>query len=217
MLERDVFVGDFGAGAGTELLGGSGIVAEVVPTATARGSGTGARTGGHAIAAAPEHAEIVGDDFEAGALLAFLILPLAGLNASFDENQGAFFEILLGDFGLLAPNDDLVPFGALLALAVAVFVGFVGGDGEIGNGLPAGGIASFRIAAQAANENDFIDGHRAAPWKRENRYRHPEKTKITRGRRKAKCGEEERNGCGRVVPGKKGRSREVAVDGTGLP
>src|SRR5579883_1572573 len=182
MLERDVFVGDFGAGAGTELLGGSGIVAEVVPTATARGSGTGARTGGHAIAAAPEHAEIVGDDF-----------------------------------GLLAPNDDLVPFGALLALAVAVFVGFVGGDGEIGNGLPAGGIASFRIAAQAANENDFIDGHRAAPWKRENRYRHPEKTKITRGRRKAKCGEEERNGCGRVVPGKKGRSREVAVDGTGLP
>jgi len=41
-----------------------------------------------------------------------------------------FFRYCLGDFGLLAPDNNLVPLGALLAFAVAIFIGFVGGDGE---------------------------------------------------------------------------------------
>ena len=45
--------------------------------------------GGHAFTAPAEHAEIVGNDFEAGALLAFLVLPLAGLDATFDKNERA--------------------------------------------------------------------------------------------------------------------------------
>ena len=156
-LEGDVFVGDFRVGGGAEIFGGGGLVAEVV--ASARGAATRTGAGGHAFAAAAEHAEIVGDDFKAGALLAFLILPFARLNAAFDENERAFLEILLGDFSLLAPNDNFVPLGALLAFAIAVFVGFVGGDGEIGDGLAAGGVAGFRIAAEAADENNLVDGH----------------------------------------------------------
>lgn len=113
----------------------------------------------HAVAASAEHAEIGGDDFEAGALLAFLILPFARLDAALDEDEGAFFQVLLGDFGLLSPNNNFVPFGAFLPLAVFVFVRFVGGDREIGDSLATGGVTGFGIAAEAADENDFIDGH----------------------------------------------------------
>src|SRR5208282_963296 len=149
-LEGDVFVGDFWAGgAGAHgFFGGSGVI-EVFG---AGGAGTGGTSAsGHAFGAATEHAEIAGDDFKAGALLAFLILPLAGLDAAFDENERALLQILLGDFCLFAPNNNLVPFGALLTLAIAVFVGFVGGKGKIGDGLPAGGEARFGIAAEAAD------------------------------------------------------------------
>jgi len=84
-------------------------------------------------------------------------LPLARLNATFDENQGTLFEILLSDLGLLAPNNNFVPLGALLALAVAIFIGFVSGDGKIGDGLASGSVASFRITTEAADEDDFVD------------------------------------------------------------
>ena len=67
-----------------------------------------------------EHAEIRGDDFKAGALLIFLVGPLARLNAAFQIDLRALFQILLGDFGLLAPDHNLVPLGALLALAGVV-------------------------------------------------------------------------------------------------
>jgi len=40
-----------------------------------------------------------------------------------------------------------VPFGALLALAIFVFVRFIRGDGKICDGLAAAGVARFRIAA----------------------------------------------------------------------
>ena len=128
--------------------------------AAATGRGTscaGAR--GHAVAASTEHAEITGDDFETGALLAFFILPFAGLDAAFDENERTLLQVLLSDFGLLAPDDNFVPLGALLALAVFVLVGFVGGDRKIGDGLAAGSVAGFWIAAETADENDFVDGH----------------------------------------------------------
>ena len=112
-----------------------------------------------AVAASAEHPEIGGDDFKTSALLAFFVLPFAGLNAAFDEEQRTLFQILLGDFGLFAPNDNFVPLGALLAFAVAVFIGFVCGDGKIRDGLAAAGVTGFGVAAQAADENDFVNGH----------------------------------------------------------
>jgi len=90
--------------------------------------------------------------------LAFFVLPFARLDAAFDENERALLQVLLGDFGLLAPDDDFVPFGALLAFPVFVFVRLIGGDGKIGDGLAPAGVAGFWIAAQAAYENDFIYG-----------------------------------------------------------
>src|SRR6266481_5858045 len=67
LLERDILVGDFGSGAGS-----CGFVV------------AGAACG--AIGASAQHAEIIGDDVVAGALLAFLVLPLARLDAPLNEN-----------------------------------------------------------------------------------------------------------------------------------
>src|ERR1700722_6536310 len=160
-LEGDIFVGDFRSGAygffghaaGLEI-GVGGASAATIASRTG-GTPTGACCG--AIALAAEHAEIGSHDFEAGALLAFLILPLAGLNATLDKNQRAFLQVLLGDFGLLAPDHDLVPLGALLALAVLVLISFVGGYRKIRDGLPSAGETGFGIAPQAPNQNHFVD------------------------------------------------------------
>src|SRR6516164_11199396 len=80
-LEGDVFVVYLGAGG---ILDVSAGLVEVLGTA---GAGNGA--GGHAFSAPTEHPEIVGNDFEAGALLALLVLPFAGLDATFDKNERA--------------------------------------------------------------------------------------------------------------------------------
>src|SRR5207249_2409419 len=102
-------------------------------------------------------------DIEAGSLLAFLVLPFAGLDAALDIDHGPLFEVLLADLRKLAPGSDAMPFGALLTLAIFVFVRFVGGDGEICDGLAAARIARFGIAAQTADENDFIHRHENSP------------------------------------------------------
>src|ERR1700674_775611 len=112
-LEGNVFVGDFGAAArlasatAVGIVSGHGMVFEVITA----GTGTCATTGAGcccAFGAATEHAEVIGYDFEAGALLAFFVLPFAGLDAAFDEDQRTLLEILLGDFGQFADRKSVV-------------------------------------------------------------------------------------------------------------
>src|ERR1700735_764286 len=115
------------------------------------------RPGGGTVGSPSEHPEIIGYDFKAGALLSFFILPLARLNTAFNENQRTLLQVLLRDFGLLAPYDDLMPLGALLAFAALVFVRLIGGQREIGNSLAASGIARFGISSEPSHENNFVD------------------------------------------------------------
>src|SRR6266478_2210742 len=89
LLERDILVGDFGSGAGSCGFVVAGAACGVEVFAAARGAsahGSCARAGCGAIGASAQHAEIIGDDVVAGALLAFLVLPLAGLDAPLNEN-----------------------------------------------------------------------------------------------------------------------------------
>src|SRR5882762_480847 len=136
---------------------------EVIASARAGTNTSVSPSRGSTFGAATEHPEVVRHDFKAGALLAFLVLPFAGLDAAFDKDQRTLLEILLGDFGLLAPDDDLVPLGTFLAFAVLVFVRLIRGDGKICDGLAGAGVARFGITTQTADENDFIDGHKRIP------------------------------------------------------
>src|SRR6266480_2308146 len=167
--ERNILVGDFRGAAGrsatstVRIVCRRGVAFEVIaPTSAGTSTSAGPRPG-RAFGAATQHAEVAGDNLKAGALLAFLVLPFAGLDAAFDEDQRTLLKILLSNFSLFAPHDDLVPLGPLLALAVFVFVRLIRGNGEICDGLAAAGVAGFGIAAQTADENDFIDGHERIP------------------------------------------------------
>src|SRR5713226_6600668 len=102
-----------------------------------------------------EHPEIVRDDFEAAMLLTVLF-PFARLDAPLDENQRALLEIFLRDLGLLSPHDDLVPFGALLALAVLVFVALIRRHRKIRNGRTSTSEARFGISAEAPHQDRFV-------------------------------------------------------------
>ncbi len=135
-LERNILIRNFrpgaAAGSAAEFFGMATRLNLFSAARSATACTTGSRSGSSGIAAPAEHAEVVGHNLKAGALLAFLVLPFAGLDAALDEHQRTLLQILLRDFGLLAPDDNFVPLGALLALAVAVLVGLVRGDGKIG-------------------------------------------------------------------------------------
>src|SRR5260370_858834 len=161
-LEGNIFVGDFRAAgrvtaATVRIVSGRGVAFHIV-AAGARCAATAAR--GSAFGAATQHAEIGRNNLGGCPLLTFFVLPFPRLKAAFEVEKGSLFQILLSDFGQFAPHDDLVPFGTFLALAVLVLVGFIGGHGKICDSLAAAGVARFGIAAQTADENDFIDGHR---------------------------------------------------------
>src|SRR5215831_17736268 len=147
------------ATSATETLFCGGRLIEVVPSAGCASAHSASAGGGCGVAARAEHLHRICHDVETGALLAFLVLPFARLNAAFNVDHRALLQILLANLGQLSPRGDAVPFGALLALAIAVFVGFVGGHGEVRDGLAASGVARFGIAAQSADENHLIYGH----------------------------------------------------------
>src|SRR5260370_20767120 len=111
VLKGNIFVGDFRRG---RLLGtrprprGCGLRLRVP------GSRASARRHS-ALGASAKHAKVIGYDLHRGALLAFAVVPLPRLNASFDKNQRALVQVLLRHLRLLAPHDDAVPLGALLA------------------------------------------------------------------------------------------------------
>src|SRR5258706_16247714 len=86
------------------------------------------RASTHRVCAGAEHAEICGHDLEAGAFLSFFVGPLAGLDAAFQIDLRTLFQVLLGNLRLFGPDNDFVPFGALLALAVLVLEAFIGGE-----------------------------------------------------------------------------------------
>ena len=60
---------------------------------------------------------MVGDELGGVALLAVLVLPLAGLDAALDVDLGALAQVFRGALGLLAPGDDAEPLGLFLPLA----------------------------------------------------------------------------------------------------
>src|SRR5467141_3006706 len=167
--ERNIFVGNLRAAAGrgttsVRIVGGRGVAFHVVAAGTCCCAATSASCS--AFGAATQHAEVAGDNFKTGALLAFFVLPFAGLDAAFDKDQRALLKILLSNFSLFAPHDDLVPLGPLLALAVFVFVRLIRGHRKISDRLAAAGVAGFWIAAQTADENDFIHRHKEFPLRR---------------------------------------------------
>ena len=108
--------------------------------------------------AAAQHLHFIGNDVGRVALHAVLVGVFAGFDAAFYVHRAAFAQVLACNFGQFAKKADAVPFGLFHHLTRAAFVFAAGGNGDVGNGLAAGQIAYFRVTAQVAYQNDFVDG-----------------------------------------------------------
>src|SRR5690348_11877951 len=110
--ERDVVVRAAGGGRHIVVIGRAIGGGRPGPAAVVAALGTVA-----AILHAAQHLEVVAADVAGGLLHALLVLVLAVLDAALDEDLLALLEVLLGDLGLFAPDDDVVPFRLGLLLA----------------------------------------------------------------------------------------------------
>ena len=107
--------------------------------------------------------DVDGDGFLAG--LDFLLIA-AMAKFAFDFDVSALGQ-LGGCFRQFAPQHDAVPFGAAVIAAGLVLPAALGSEREIRDGGAVGGLMSFRIGTDEANEIDVIlyveyDHHRAA-------------------------------------------------------
>ena len=68
----------------------------------------------------------------------------------------AFAHKLAHDLGKFPPDQNVVPFGAVLEFAALVLESFVGSQAESSNRNTACGVFDFRVFSDLTNENDFV-------------------------------------------------------------
>jgi hypothetical protein len=81
-------------------------------------------------AAAPQKSNALSDNFGHVSFIAALVIITTSSDTSLDENLPALGKILPARLTLFSPNDDIVPFGSLLPIAVRIRPLFGRGDGE---------------------------------------------------------------------------------------
>src|SRR6266576_3275714 len=94
-------------------------------------------------------------------LVGLFVVPRAGLQAPFDVDLRALFQVLAGNLRHARPEHDVVPLGALLPLPRFVLVRLVGGERDLCDRGALRRVLHFRIFAQIADEDDFVNalGH----------------------------------------------------------
>src|SRR5699024_1590169 len=114
-----------------------------------------------ATAAGIQHLHLIADDFGSVAILTVLALPFAGLQTPLYIHLAALAQIFAGDFRQPREEHHAVPLRALLHFtALLVAPGIRGRDPDISHGRAACSEARFRIRAEIADDDDFVDAAR---------------------------------------------------------
>jgi hypothetical protein len=100
--------------------------------------------------------DAVSDDFGRVAVVAFLVLPLASLEAALDEDRAALGQVLLAVLGGAAPDHDGVPFGAFLTLPALVVPCVRGRNPQRGHRFSARGVSELGILAEIAKDHNLV-------------------------------------------------------------
>ena len=110
-------------------------------------------------------AEALQHDLGRVAVGAALVLPFARLQLALDVHFRALLAILLGDLAkILIEDHDIVPLGALLALArILVAPGLGSGDREVHHLIAGIEPSDLRILTEVSDQNDFVDAARHDP------------------------------------------------------
>ena len=110
-----------------------------------------------------EELHVFTDDFQLVALLTVFVLPGVELETAFDIDGPSFAEVLLGQFGLFAPEGDIDKGGFFLALPIVVLKIAIDGQTDVCHGSAFGGEANLRVAGEVPDQHDFVQiGHNAA-------------------------------------------------------
>src|SRR5690606_36125137 len=138
----------FPAAAATRAAGSAAVAAATTATATT------------ALAAftAAEQLHLVGDNLGRPAILAFLVLPLAGLKVALDVAGAAFLEVLAGDLGESVEEHHPVPFGFLATLAGLLVLPVArGGEGDVADCRAIGRVADLGVATEVPDQDHLVD------------------------------------------------------------
>jgi hypothetical protein len=79
---------------------------------------------------ATQESNALSDNLGNVSFVAALVIIATGSDAALDKDLSTFSQILTARFTLLSPNDDIMPFGSLLPIAVRVRPLLRRGDGE---------------------------------------------------------------------------------------
>ena len=109
-----------------------------------------------AASAATEQGHAIGFDLCGVALVAVLVVPLTGLQATLDVDLFALGEVFLQALGGFPPQHHAVPFRFFLSLIVPVVPHLGSGEIERGDCSAARRVAQFGIATKIPNQNDFV-------------------------------------------------------------
>src|SRR5262249_48229438 len=116
-----------------------------------------------AAALAAQEAHVLRDDLGDVALVAVLVVVVARADRALDEDLPALTQVLAAVLALLSPDDDVVPLGTLLALALGVVPHLAGGEGKLAHRPAGAGEADLGIFSEVADEDDLVDRHVAPP------------------------------------------------------
>src|SRR3990172_5929783 len=106
-----------------------------------------------------KHLHRVGDDLGRVAVMALLVLPLAGADAALDVDLRALLQVLAGDLRQAPEERDAVPLGRLLLLAARLVLPAIGGrDADIRHALAARQIASLGVGPEGSHQDHFVHG-----------------------------------------------------------
>src|SRR5688500_5007209 len=98
--------------------------------------------------ATSEHLHRVRADLGAVAVLALLVLPLAGAQAAFDVDLRAFLQVFARDLRQTPEEGDAMPLGRLLHLTARLVLPLVGSlDADVGDRIAARRVAGLRVRA----------------------------------------------------------------------
>ena len=92
-------------------------------------------------------------------LVTALVIIASRANAAFDKNLPSFCQVLAARFTLLAPDDDIMPFGSLLLVTVAVIPHLGSRDRETSYRAAGRSEAKLRIFTQITDKNYFVNRH----------------------------------------------------------
>src|SRR5690349_620954 len=87
--------------------------------------------------ATAEELDVVRDDLGDVALVAFFVVVVARLDPTLDVDLPSLREVLRANLRALAPHDDAMPLGTLLALPVLVVPALAGRHAQLAHALTA--------------------------------------------------------------------------------